>query len=191
MDFSKVVILQLAILAVVMESDLGRKRVTWFRVARPIIVAAAIVPIYLNSLPTTGNNLLLEAVGAALGISLGLICVSPPFMGFEWDPHFRTWWERRRAAPGKPAVVTTAGGRYAAIWIVASAARLAFSWLSVHAFPHALGVFLRKHQIEGDALTDAIIFWPLGMDIFRSVGLMFRGSAASRRGHLEAEAPAS
>jgi hypothetical protein len=187
MDFSKVVILQLAVLVVVLESDLGRKKIGWFRVARPVIVAVAIVPIYLKSLPTTGNNLVLEGVGAALGIGLGLFCVSPFFMGFEYDPSFRNWWAKRRGEPGKPAAVTTAGGRYAGIWIAASVARLAFSWLSVHAFPHALGVFLRKHQIEGDALTDAIIFWPVGMDVFRSVGLMIRGTAAYRRGRLEVE----
>jgi hypothetical protein len=185
MEFSKVVILQLVILGVVLESDLGRKKIGWFRIARPVIVAVAIVPIYFTSLPTSGDNLVLEIIGAGLGIFLGLLSVSPWFVRVEFDPEFRGRWARFRSHPGKPAAVTIAGGRYATIWILASFARIAFAWLSQHAFPHALGVFMHKHQLAGDALTDALIFWPLGMDLFRSVGLLARGSGALRRGGPE------
>jgi hypothetical protein len=189
MSFSKDVILTLAILGVVLESDLGRKKVGWFRIARPIIIAAVIVPLYFKSLPTSGNNLVLEGVGALLGILLGLLSVSPAFVSVGFDPDFRGGWARRRSEPGKPAAVTSAGVGYATIWIVASVARLAFAYGSIHLFPHALGVFLMKHELSSDALTDALIFLPLGMDVFRSVGLMARGSNALRKGRLEAQIP--
>src|ERR1700753_2248389 len=106
MSFSKDVILSLAILLVVLESDLGRKKIGWFRIARPIIVAAAIVAIFLRGLPTTRDDPLLEGIGALLGISLGLICVSPFFVWVGFDPAHRGWWARRPSAPGAPAAMT-------------------------------------------------------------------------------------
>jgi hypothetical protein len=42
-SFSKGVIMSLAILVVVLESDLARKKIGWFRIARASIVAATIV----------------------------------------------------------------------------------------------------------------------------------------------------
>ncbi len=186
MSFSKDVILSLAILGVVLESDLGHKKIGWFRIARPIIVAVAIVPLFFTSLPTSGNNLALQGIGALLGLSLGLISVSPAFVSVGFDPEFQSWLNRGRGEPGKPAAITYSGVRYAAIWIAATAARLAFAWTSKHVFPHALGVFMIKHQLVGDALTNALIFLPLGMDVFRSVGLLVRGSSTLRRGRLEA-----
>jgi hypothetical protein len=187
MSFSKDVILSLAILGVVLESDLGRKKIGWFRIARPVIVAAAIVPVFFTTLPTSGNDLLLQGVGALLGILLGLIAVSPAFVAVGFDPSFQGWWARTRSQAGRPAAITFAGTRYAAIWIAMTAARLAFAWASQHVFPHALGQFLVNHQLSSVALTNALIFLPLGMDVFRSAGLSARGSGALRRGRLEAQ----
>jgi hypothetical protein len=187
MSFSKDLILSLAILGVVLESDLGRKKIGWFRVARPVIVAAAIIPLFFTTLPTSGHDLLLQGLGAVIGIVLGLLAVSPAFMAVGFDPGFQTWWTKARSKPGTPAAFTLAGARYALIWIAATVARLAFAWGSQHAFPHALGVFLTKHQLSAVALTNTLIFLPLGMDVFRSVGLLARGSSALRRGRLEAQ----
>jgi hypothetical protein len=187
MSFSKVLILQLVILGVVLESDLGRKKVGWFRIARPLIAAAAIVPLYFTTLPTSGNNLLLQGIGALLGLLLGLFCVTPMFVSVGYDPDFRGWWARQREKPGKPAAVSLAGAGYATIWIVVSLGRIAFSWASQHVFPHALGVFLVKHQIDSNALTNSLIFLSVGMDLFRSVGLVARASSSVRRGRLSAQ----
>jgi hypothetical protein len=184
MSFTKDVILSLAILGVVLESDLGRKKVGWFRIARPIIVAGAIVPIYFSSLPTSGNDLTLQGIGAVLGLSLGLISVSPAFVTVGFEPGFRGWWARTHSQPGKPAAVTVAGTGYALVWILATAARLGFAWGSKHLFSHTLGVFMVKHQLSAVALTNALIFLPVGMDVFRSVGLLARGSTAMRKGRL-------
>jgi hypothetical protein len=187
MSFSKDLILSLAILGVVLESDLGRKKIGWFRVFRPIIVAAAIIPLFFTSLPTSGNDLLLQGIGALLGVLLGLLAVSPAFMDVGFDPAFRGWWARTRSQPGTPAAITFAGLPYALVWSAATVGRLAFAWTSAHLFPHALGVFLTKHQLSSVALTNALIFLPLGMDVFRGIGLMGRGSSALRRGRLEAQ----
>jgi hypothetical protein len=191
MSFTKVLILQLVILGVVLESDLGRKKIGWFRIARPVIAAAAVVPAFFTTLPTSGNNLQLQAIGATLGIVIGLFSVTPLIVDVSYDPRFRGWLSRQRKQPGKPAAVSECGKSYAAIWIVVSAARIAFSWSSQHLFPHALGVFLVKHQLYPAALTNSLIFLAVGMDLFRSVGLVTRSSNALRRGRLEAQTVAA
>jgi len=48
---SSVWINNLVVLGVILEADLGRRKITWFRLARPMIVAAAIVIYYLTKTP--------------------------------------------------------------------------------------------------------------------------------------------
>lgn len=184
---ANIVILQPAILAVVLESDLGHRRIGWFRVARPIIAVAAIVPLYFTSLPTAGHDLLLQGAGALTGTLLGLLCVSPLLVSVEYRPAWRGRWSRRS---GGPAAVSRAGAGYAAIWIVATAARLAFAYGAQHVFPVGLGHFLAVHQLSGTALTNAFIFLAVGMDLFRSLGLWVRGRARLAEGRPMAGAAA-
>ena len=65
-------ILNLVVLGVLLEADLGRRKIGWFRVLRPLITAAAVVGAYMTSVPTSGHNLTLLAVGAGVGVLLGL-----------------------------------------------------------------------------------------------------------------------
>ena len=53
---TSVLILQLAVLGVVLESDLGLRKVGWFRVLRPIIAVVLIAPFFFTSLPTGGHD---------------------------------------------------------------------------------------------------------------------------------------
>ena len=71
---SSVWIINLVVLGVVLEADLGRRKITWFRLARPVIVAGAIVIYYLTKTPvaTRSGGLAFELALAALGIVLGL-----------------------------------------------------------------------------------------------------------------------
>ncbi len=71
---SSVWIINLVVLGVVLEADLGRRKITWPRLARPVIVAGAIVIYYLTRTPaaTHGGGLAFELALAALGIVLGL-----------------------------------------------------------------------------------------------------------------------
>jgi hypothetical protein len=36
-------IINLVVLGVVLETDLGRRRITWFRLARPLLAAGAVI----------------------------------------------------------------------------------------------------------------------------------------------------
>jgi hypothetical protein len=74
-------------------------------------------PIDFTNLPTSGNGLTLQGVGALLGILLWLNAISPAFVAVGYDPHCRGWRARTRSPP---AAVTFAGARYAVIWILAT-----------------------------------------------------------------------
>jgi hypothetical protein len=109
---SSVWIINLVGLGVVLEADLGRRKVTWPRLARPVIVAGAIVIYYLTRTPaaTRGGGLVFELVLAALGIVLGLAA----------GLMFRVF--RHQGIPWSQA-----GIGYALLWIVVIAARIGFA----------------------------------------------------------------
>jgi hypothetical protein len=48
---ASIVILQLVVLGVVLESDLGRRKIGWFRVLRPVVTVVIIVPFFFTTLP--------------------------------------------------------------------------------------------------------------------------------------------
>ncbi len=168
---TSVLILQLAVLGVVLESDLGRRKAGWFRVLRPVIAVVLIVPFFFTSLPTSGTDRLLQGAGVPAGVLLGLFSMGPWLVSLGYDPAWRGRFHRGRP---KGAVVSRAGAGYAAVWIVFTAARLWFAYASQHQFPVQLGHFLAVHQLSATALTNAFIFLSIGMDLFRSVLLAGR-----------------
>src|SRR5580704_4672061 len=134
-------IINLVVLGVVLEADLGRRKITWYRLARPVIVAGAIVIYYLTRTPvaTRSGGLAFELALAALGIVLGLAAG----MIFRIFREGETAWSQ-------------AGIGYAALWILVIAARLGFAYATSHS--HSLQVWLGTHHITSDAVTDALIF---------------------------------
>ena len=153
-------IINLVVLGVVLEADLGRRKITWFRLARPVIVAGAIVIYYLTKTPvaTHSGGLAFELSLAALGIVLGLIAglMFRVFLdqGFPWSQ---------------------AGIGYALLWIIVIGARIGFAEASSHS--HSLQVWLGTHHITSDAITDALIFMAVGMLLARTATLRLRAAA--------------
>ncbi|MBA9050767.1 MULTISPECIES: hypothetical protein [Streptomyces] len=189
---ANIVIMQLAILAVVLESDLGRRRIGWFRVGRPVIGVALIVPFFFTSLPTGGNDLLLQGFSALAGAALGLFSVCPLLVSVDYHPDWRRRWPRTSPTPGSPAAVSRSGAGYAAVWIAVTAARLGFAYGAQHVFAVGLGVFLTNHHLSATGLTNGFIFLSVSMSLFRSLGLWVRGRARlAKAGPVMGAAPAT
>lgn len=172
---ANIVIMQLAILAVVLESDLGRRKIGWFRVGRPLIGVTLIVPFFFTSLPTGGNDLLLQGASALAGAALGLFSVCPLLVSVDYHPDWRRRWPR--PSSGRPVAVSRSGAGYAAVWIAVTAARFGFAYGAQHIFPVGLGVFMTSHHLSEVALTNGFIFLSVSMSLFRSLGLWVRGRA--------------
>jgi hypothetical protein len=155
-------IINAIVLAVVLEADIGsHRKITKFRVLRPILMAAVIIPLYLKGLSTPGSGLVLEVALAAAGILLGLAATG--LMTVYRSPRTQ-----------KPA--SRAGWGYAGLWVLVIGARSAFSYGSVHWFGPQLGHWMSHHAVTSNALTDALIFMAIGMLLTRTLAMAIRAA---------------
>jgi hypothetical protein len=163
-------IVNAVVLAAVLEADLGPHRtITRFRVLRPILTAAAIVPLFLATVTTRGAGLAVELAGAAAGVAGGLIALAL----------IRVY---RSGTTGRPA--TAAAWGYALWWTAVIGARALFSYGSLHWFAPQLGHWMITHAVTAGAITDGLIFMAVAMVLARTIGL------AVRARHLPARTPA-
>ena len=151
------------VLAAVLEGDLGwHRKITKFRILRPVLVTAAIVPLFLAQVTTHGGGLAVELAGVAAGLAGGLIALAL----------MRVY---RRGPSGRPA--TAAGWGYAALWTAVIGARALFSYGALHWFRPQLGQWMAAHAVSGGAITDGLIFMALTMVLVRTASL---GTRAGR-----------
>jgi hypothetical protein len=149
-----------AVLFAVLEADLGpHRKITWFRILRPVLIAGAIIPLYLTALATHGSGLYLELAGTVAGVLLGLLTIT--LMRVYRSP--RT---------GRP--VSRAGFGYAALWIVIIGARSAFSYGAAHWFGPQLATWMIAHQVTTGAITDALILMAVAIMATRTASLAVR-----------------
>lgn len=156
-------IVNIAVLASVLGTDLGRRKVGTARLLRPAIVAAVIVPMYVKHPATSGSGLLLELAAAALGLLLGLAAAA--LLKVRHDP-------------SDGVIYTRAGAGYAALWTAVIGARLLFVYGSNHWFTEQLGHWMYQHQISVDALTDALVVMAIAMLLGRTGTLAAKRRAA-------------
>lgn len=167
-------LLNLIVFGVLMESDLGRRKVGWLRVLRPLLTTALIVPLFLDSIPATGHNVALQVVGAAVGVLLGL--AAHLFMPVYFGPAKGKQSEvAGQGTSGRP--YSWAGLGYAAFWAVIFGGRLLFSYGTIHWFPASLGQLMASHQLSEAGLTNALIFMAVTMALARSALLGARARA--------------
>ena len=158
--------LNLIIFAIAMQSDVGRRKVGAFRVLRPLVTAAAIVPFFFKGMDFSGNGLRLELVAILLGLVLGLAATAP--MRFEYDAE-------------KSRVFSRAGTAFVAAWALVTLAKLAFSYGAENWFPHQLGKWLFQNGLSVNSLTAAFICLNLAT-MFARVGYIYlRARGTARR----------
>jgi uncharacterized membrane protein YidH (DUF202 family) len=151
-------IIDAVVLAAVLEADLGaHRRIGKFRILRPLLMAAAIVPLYLKAVVTTGTGFTLELALTVAGLVLGLIAVA--LMTVYRSPK-----------NNKPVSRAKAG--YAAMWIIVIGARAAFSYGSTHWFGPQLAHWMVRNSVSTAAITDALIFMAVTMLVTRTLGLL-------------------
>jgi len=157
-DWIGVLVIPVAALLV----DLGHRRLTAFRLLRPLVLTAVVVPFVMPGFDLQGAGLGLEAAAVAAGLVLGLLTAAA--MRVERDP-------------GDGSLFTVAGVVYAAIWIVFGAARALFIYETGHsaAFSKAVGTFLVTNHISVTALADAMLFLGLAMIVTNRCVLFLRG----------------
>jgi len=163
-------IINAVVLAAVLEGDLGpHRKITRFRVLRPILTTAAIVPLFLAAVTTHGAGLAVELAGAAAGVAGGLIALAL----------IRVY---RSGATSRPS--SAAGAGYALLWAAVIGARALYSYGALHWFAPQLGRWMTSHAVTGDAITDGLIFMAVAMVLARTIGLAIRAR------HLPAPTPA-
>jgi thiamine transporter ThiT len=116
----------LLVLRQVRESKLG-----WLSLALPLVLVAGFGLYYLRSVPTGGNDLMLEFGLAATGALLGVACGFVTYL--------------RRDSHG--AVLVRAGVLAAALWIVGIGSRIAFAQYAEHGGGASIYRFSVEHSI--------------------------------------------
>ena len=164
-------IVNIIVLASVLGSDLGRRKVGAARLLRPAIAAAVIVPIYVKHPATTGTGLVLELAGAAFGLLLGLAAAA--LMPVRRDPQ-------------TGVVNTHAGIGYAVLWTAVIGARVTFSYGAEHWYTNQLGQWMYDHQVSVDALTDTLIVMAIAMLLGRTGALAVKRNTAAAAGRTHA-----
>jgi hypothetical protein len=159
-------LLNLALLAFVLGRNLGVRPVTTGTFLLPAVVVAAAAAGFLRDLPTSGNDVELEAAGAAAGLLLGVVSA------------LLTRVEVRRGR-----LVVSAGGAFAALWVLVVGGRVAFAEWATHSGGRAVAEFSVRHQITGaDAWTAAFVLMALAMVVARYVvtgGVVLRAQRSS------------
>jgi hypothetical protein len=168
-------IVNLLVLAAVLEADLGsHRKITRFRLLRPVLIAALIIPLFLEKITTHGGGLAVQLAGVAVGVAGGLAALAL----------VRVY---RSGTTGKP--VSAAGWGYALLWTAVIGARALFSYGADHWFTNQLGGWLAASSILPAAITDGLIFMAVAMLLTRTAGLAIRARSLPAAATTPAPSP--
>jgi hypothetical protein len=144
------------------------RQIRWNRMDRrfvvlPLALVSVAVVSYLHTIPTAGNDLVLVAVLAGIGITFGGLSALATSV--------RTDGGRYALARSRPLAV--------ALWIVGIGSRIAFVLYSEHGGASHIASFSAHHNItSGDAWTAALVLMALAEVLTRVGVLVLRGRRA-------------
>jgi len=163
-SLTQAMVINAVVLFAVLEADIGpHRKIGWFRLVRPLLLAGAIVPLYLTALASHGTDLALEIAGATAGLLLGLLTTSLM---------------RVYRSPKTGRTASRAGFGYAAVWTIIIGARATFSYGSYHWFSSPLSTWMSDHQVSADAITNTLILMAVAMVLTRTVAMATRAAIA-------------
>lgn len=144
-------LLNFALLAFILVTNLGTHRVTRRRLVLPLVLVAVAASAFLRHVPTIGHDLTLELLGVAAGAVLGVVAGLLVHVHRDHD-----------------GTTTTAGLPYAALWVAVIGGRVLFAYGAEHWWSRSIGMFSMQHQITGaDAWASAFILMALTMVLAR------------------------
>ena len=159
-----------AILAYVLLTQYGRRRLSW-RMWLPAIIGVPIAAVvYLSRAPSYRYDVYLYLAAVAVGCGFGALAST-----------ITTTVERD---PGTGRLYTRCGLGFAATWAVAMGIRVAFIWAlrDVPWFARTAGPFLHDHQIGHSAIAAAFVLMAVTMYGLRSAVIAVRAQQLPRPG---------
>jgi hypothetical protein len=134
---------------------------------RPVICVAAAAVYYLRGFPTSGNDLILDAVLGGIGLVLGVACAATT----------RVWRADDGFAYAKAGVIA------AALWVVGIGSRLGFEEFWSHGGTHDIVSFSIAHDITSqNAWVAGLVLMALTEVIARLVVIRIRGMRTRQTG---------
>lgn len=150
-----------AILVLLVLRQIRETRLSLTMLLIPVAAVAGVAVYYLHSIPTVGNDVLLDVTLAAAGATLGTLCALATRM--------------RRGADGVARV--KAGWLAAVLWVAGVGARMAFAYAAGHGAGPAIARFSVSHHItSGNAWVAALVMMGLAEAATRLAVIWFRGS---------------
>jgi len=148
-----------AVLVLLVLRQIRETRLSWQIQLLPVLIVIGVACYYLRSVPTAGNDLLLDVTLAAAGAALGGLCA--------------LFTHLRRGADGTP--LSRAGWVAAILWVAGVGARMGFAWATTHGAGPALVRFSGSHSITSiDAWVAALILMALAEVLTRLAVLWVR-----------------
>ena len=160
-ELTQAMIVNSTVLVAVLHSDLGTKKIGPFRIVRPMLIAAAIIPLFIDRPATSGTGLTIEVAAILAGLLGGLVALA--FITVHRSPQ-------------TGQAVSKSGTPYALLWILVIGARAAFSYGSSHWFHNQLGHWMITHHATAAAITDGLIFMAVAMLLTRTIGIATRAA---------------
>jgi hypothetical protein len=143
--------------------QLRGRRLAGITLVLPLVIVAYVATTYLTTIPTSGNSLVLVALGTGVGLTLGVLC------------GLKTLIYTGRSG----ALFVRATGAAAAFWVLGVGARLGFALYAQHGGGATIARFSYTHALPLQAWVAALVLMALAEVVSRTLVLLVRSRRLS------------